>query len=267
MEFTGNYNGFRFQNALMKAATGMEEDLWQLVAENNREVIAVDVVVTDTTPAGKTTYKEAMVGGTITYTFTAMTEGFMCVELDFPKRNDVAIWKNGETLYTETTSLQQMMAVGDVTVGDVVEIWITCKNSNETGTVDVSAAILNMDRLAKAHQILGASTLELTRFGNTRVEGTIRCDRDGLLYTSIPQNGNWTVTVDGEEAEVVLTGDVMMGVMLTEGEHEVLFRYRNKAFAWGWKISLLSGAIFGYLVYLELKKRPQTGKYTKKEKL
>ena len=64
---------------------------------------------------------------------------------------------------------------------------------------------------------------------------------------------------------MVLTGDVMVGVMLTEGEHEVEFRYRNKAFAWGWKISLLCAVAFGALVYLEKKKQPHSGKY-KKEK-
>ena len=266
VEFSGNHNGFRFQNVLMKAATGMEEDLWRIVTEEEREVIAVDVVVTDTTPAGKTTYTDGTKGATITYTYTAMNDGFMCVELDFPKRNDVAIWKNGEMLYTESMSLKQMLAVGDVAYGDVVEVRATCKNANESGTIDISAAVLNMDRLAKAHQILNASTLELTKFGTTRVAGTIACDRDGLLYTSIPQNGNWTVKVDGEEAEAVLTGDVMMGVALTEGEHEVEFRYRNKAFALGWKISLLCVAAFGALVYLDKKKQPPVGKYKKKEK-
>ena len=266
VEFSGNYNGFRFQNALMKAATGLEEDLWRIVTEAEREVIAVDVVVTETTPAGKTTYTEGLKGSTITYTYTVASDGFMCVELDFPKRNDVAIWKNGESVYTEAMSLKQMMAVGDVVAGDVVEIRATCKNANESSTIDISAAILDMERLAKAHQILNASTLELTEFENTRVEGTINCDRNGLLYTSIPQNGNWTVKVDGEDAEVVLTGDVMVGVMLTEGEHEVEFRYRNKAFSWGWKISLLCVAIFGALVYLEMKKQPPVGKYKKKEK-
>ena len=264
VEFSGNYNGFRFQNALMKAATGLEEDLWRIVTEAEREVIAVDVVVTETTPAGKTTYTEGLKGSTITYTYTVASDGFMCVELDFPKRNDVAIWKNGESVYTENMSLKQMMAVGDVVAGDVVEIRATCKNANESSTIDISAAILDMERLAKAHQILNASTLELTEFGNTRVEGTINCDRNGLLYTSIPQNGNWTVKVDGEDAEVVLTGDVMVGVMLTKGEHEVEFRYRNKAFSWGWKISLLCAVAFGALIYLDRKNHPQGGKYKKK---
>ena len=129
--------------------------------------------------------------------------------------------------------------------------------------VDITGAVLNMDRFEAAYQVLSASMLELTEFETTYVAGSIDCDRDGLLYTSIPQNGNWSVKVDGKAAETVLTGDVMVGVLLSEGEHEVEFIYHNKAFAWGWKISLLCAAIFGALVYLDRKKNPHGGKYKK----
>ena len=47
-------------------------------------------------------------------------------------------------------------------------------------------------------------------------EGTIDCDRDGLLYTSVPQNGNWSVKVDGKPAEIKLVGDCMVAVNLTQ---------------------------------------------------
>ena len=101
--------------------------------------------------------------------------------------------------------------------------------------------------------MLRASTLELTQFSNTRVEGTILCNRDGLLYASIPQNGNWSVLVDGEEAEIRLVGDCMIGVELTEGEHTVTYVYHNAAFALGWKISLFCAAILAAL-YLKIYK-------------
>ena len=87
--------------------------------------------------------------------------------------------------------------------------------------------------------ILNASTLDLTHFSNTRIEGTVSCNRDGLLYTSIPQDGNWTVTVDGQEVEAVAVGDAMVAVPLTQGDHTLIFRYENSAFSLGWKISLI----------------------------
>ena len=93
------------------------------------------------------------------------------------------------------------------------------------------------------------ATLTLTTIENTLVEGVIRCDRDGLLYTSIPQNGNWSATVDGAPAEIALVGDAMVGVYLTEGLHEVRFSYHNAAFSLGWKISLVCVGVFLLLVH------------------
>ena len=129
--------------------------------------------------------------------------------------------------------------------------------------------------------------MQITNFKDTKVEGTINCDRDGLLYTSIPQNGNWTVTVDGKEADVVLVGDAMIGVKLTKGTHELRFVYKNKAFTMGLLIVLACFAVFMTIVgivyypqyqpklvklkaWIEEKKNPQAkksaGKNQKKNK-
>jgi uncharacterized membrane protein YfhO len=71
------------------------------------------------------------------------------------------------------------------------------------------------------------------------------------MYTSIPQNGeNWSVTVDGREAEISLVGNAMIGVQLTKGNHEIVFTYRNPSFELGWKVSLVCLLIFGGLAVL-----------------
>jgi len=106
-----------------------------------------------------------------------------------------------------------------------------------------------MDVFWKGYEILNASTLQLTTFESSYVKGIIDCSRNGLLYASIPQNGNWKVTVDGKHAETELVGDCMIGIPLTQGQHVVEYTYRNGAFALGWKISLLCTAIFGLLAY------------------
>ena len=265
-QFSADYDGFRFQNDLMSAATGMDGELWQVLGGGDLEISAEDVDITDTTPGGYCTYENGMNGATITYTYTVPADGFMCVNLDFPKRNNVSLWKNGEKIYSETMTLPQMMAVGDVCAGDQVQIKATCKSANEKGSLTIGAAVLDMERFAQSYGVLSASTLELTEFTTTEVSGTIDCNRDGLLYTSIPQNGNWFATVDGEPAETVAVGDAMVGVLLTEGYHEVTFEYRNEAFSWGWKISLGCALLFAVLLYTDSQKHKAVGKYEKKEK-
>jgi uncharacterized membrane protein YfhO len=175
---------------------------------------------------------------------------------------------NGVELYKETISLPQMIAVGDLKTGDILDIRIACKDG-ENSNMTVQAAVLNNDLFRQGYEILNSSVLELIEFRNTAVEGIINCDRDGLLYTSIPQNGNWIVQVDGKPAQMVLVGDVMAGVMLTEGSHTVRFSYRNAAFSLGWKVTIVSAAIFLGLIWTVYKpelpgRKKRTGKFENK---
>ena len=142
----------------------------------------------------------------------------------------------------------QFIAICDVVPGDTVTVRIRGKNET-SGTTTLLAAVLQEDVFREGYEKLSRSTYTVTSFENTRVEGTIDCDRAGLMYTSIPQDGNWSVTVDGEPAEITLIGNAMIGVKLTQGSHEVVFDYHNKAFSLGWKVSLVFLAVFALLVW------------------
>ena len=246
-------NDFYFQNELFASAAGIDQRVWHPMEADTLEVTGSDVHVNDMYGNGYITYSGAITNSSISYVYTADREGFFCVQLDCPKRNDVTILVNDFVVMEESLSLEQMLAVGDVVPGDRVELRFDC-DDGETGSMTIGAAILDNEVYREGWEILSASTLELTKFTNTRVMGEISCDRDGLLYTSIPQNGSWSVKVDGEPAEIVLVGGVMAAVELTEGDHAVDFVYRNPAFALGWKISLLSFVIFGAIVYFTRKK-------------
>ena len=262
VDFSTANGMFNFQNRLFSAATGSDGDVWRVIGGSHLTITGTDVTITDSNTNGYCAYKDGLNGSYVTYTYAVDQEGFMVVNLNLPKRNQVTIIRNGETLYTESMSLPQMLAVGDVHIGDVVEIRMACKEG-ETGTMTLTNGILYTGRFWAGYEVLKASTLELTKFENTLVEGTINCNRDGLLYTSIPQNGNWSVEVDGEEAEIVLLGDCMIGVELSEGQHTVTFTYRNRAFELGAKVSLLSFLIFGCVTWLVYKPGFKKGKYAK----
>ena len=119
----------------------------------------------------------------------------------------------------------------------MIEVHLVC-NAGEKGTITLYTATLDESLFRKGYDVLNASTLQLNHFGSTKVEGTISCNRTGVLYTSIPQDGNWFATVDGKPVQTVLIGGAMTGILLSEGEHTVCFTYQNSAFSLGWKISL-----------------------------
>ena len=61
-------------------------------------------------------------------------------------------------------------------------------------------------------------------------------------------DGNWVAYVDGVRTPIKLVGNAMVAVELTEGIHEVEFRYENKAFTYGSIISIGCGVVFGGIV-------------------
>ena len=61
--------------------------------------------------------------------------------------------------------------------------------------------------------------------------------------------------MDGQEAEIILVGDVMTAVELTEGSHEIQITYRNAAFDLGWKISAICLLLFGLTAPIFYSKR------------
>ena len=263
-EFSSEVTGNRFyiQNDLFKLATGLDEGVWTFLDSNALKITSDGITIGTQATSGYSTYTGGTGTGTLRYTYTVDREGFMCLDMMMSARNKYYVFKNGTQLYSESISLPQMIAVCDVVPGDEIEIAVTCK-ANESGTVYIRNAILDDEVFRKGYNILNASTLNLTDFSNTRVEGTIKCNRDGLLYTSIPYDGNWVALVDGEEAEIVLIGDAMMGLKLPEGTHNITFRYRNKAFNLGLTVSLLCAAAFVGLVILSKTYGRRKGKYEK----
>jgi len=263
-DFTSLGNAFHFQNDLFTAATGIAEDVWTpapvIINEANTPMNSKNE------NAGYCYYTTTDSSSTLYYTYEIQDAGFMCLDMTMSARNSFSIWKNGEFLYSESIALPQTFSVSQVQPGDIVEVQVKCK-AKETGSVTIRGAILNDDVFRRGYEILSASTLNITSLSDTKIEGTINCDRDGLLYTSIPQNGNWTVTVDGKEADISLVGDVMVGVELTEGAHTVCFTYKNNAFSTGLAISILCLLIFCG-IYLMKRFYPQIqyrGKYEKLE--
>lgn len=249
LSFDSSGNAFLFQNDLFSSTTGLNGDVWHVVSGENTTITGNGVQIHESNDSGYCRYSDSTAGSDVTYSFQADRDGFLCIHLNLPKRNTFYVSVNGVELYQESISLPQMLAVQDVKTGDTIDVRIVCKEGEES-TMTVSAAILNHDRFWEGYDILNACTWNLTEFKSTSVSGTVSCNRDGLLYTSIPQNGNWTATVDGSPAEIRLVGDCMCAVELTEGSHAVSFHYHNAALSLGWKISLGCALVFLLVVLI-----------------
>ena len=213
VDFASHRNPFDVQNELMRNAT----------TYSNLHMTAENAQITSKLAYGYCSYAADPVNyGTVTYSYTADTQGLMCINLVLQNRNSFSVKLNGQLLYNETYSISQMLAVSNVVPGDVVEVIMNTK-PGEAGFIEITSAILDDALYRQCYEKLSASTLELTKFTNTAVEGTIHCDHSGLLYTSIPQDGNWIAYIDGKPAQIVAVADAMCALQLSEGQHTIAF--------------------------------------------
>ena len=107
---------------------------------------------------------------------------------------------------------------------------------------------LNSELFEQGYNFWASQPLNLTTFTNTKVCGTVTALNDGLLYTSIPADKNWSAYVDGKKSKIVLIDKAMSAVRLKKGFHEIEFKYYNKSFLIGIIISMVSLIVFVALV-------------------
>lgn len=115
---------------------------------------------------------------------------------------------------------------------------------NPVGTIPETAAALKQ---------LQAGGMEVRSFSSTRLEGTIFCQSDCLLMTTIPNDGGWQVKVDGEAAGIVELLGYLCGVRLEPGEHTLSMEYHAPGYRAGLAITLGSLTVLWFLKRRQVK--------------
>ncbi|MFR3310501.1 MAG: YfhO family protein [Christensenellales bacterium] len=105
---------------------------------------------------------------------------------------------------------------------------------------------------------LAENNAAITRFSDTRVEGTVTVPESGMVFTSIPQDSGWSVTVDGAEVETETVLGSLIAFRAAPGEHTVSMRYMPSCLVYGGIISLAGIVTFVAAVILL---RPESASY------
>ena len=262
-----NGSSFDFQNSLFSAATGLDEKVWTKIDAKTWTYSGTDnVTIIPKSSPGKVFAKSTnLEEGTLSCTYIAEYTGVLTLHIDsFSDDNSYSVCRNDKLLFTDhLNETQQTITIGSVETGDLIRVDIPCPAQNEENTkstlVRITGAILDEQIFRQGYEILSGSVLTLTDFSNTYVCGTIS-GNGGLMYTSIPQDGNWTAYVDGKEVEPVLLGNCMIALHLEAGSHTVEFQYRNNSFVLGCIISTLAACVFIFVLFLKkrYKEKPAT---------
>ncbi|MCC8014945.1 MAG: YfhO family protein [Eubacterium sp.] len=164
----------------------------------------------------------------------------------------------------ELSTGRSLFDVGKVNAGDTLNISFELTNRGEfektyrtSGDIKIFVAAYNDDVFKAAFEELGQNPMDVpVPEDDTVIEGTVTAAEDGVLFTSIPYDKGWSLTVDGEKSEYIPIGDGgLIGVELTEGTHEIYFKYTPRGFFPGLGVSIVSIVIFAVICVKSSKKK------------
>ncbi len=108
---------------------------------------------------------------------------------------------------------------------------------------------LDGDVFKEAMADLAKNQLDVTVFEDTRVCGNITISPEKpILYTTIPYDEGWILTVDGQKVTTQKTFNSLLSAELTPGEHEITLVYRPACVTVGGIVSVASVFVFALYV-------------------
>ncbi len=216
----------------------------------------------------------------ITYTIDVNKTGrtFLYIDAGNAKKGEYSITApDGEKNTPPSRELstgRSLIDVGYVDEGSKITINLELTKKGEyektyrkNGTIKVFAANFGEETFEKAYEQLSKTPMVISEYGDDFINAEVDTDKDGFLFTSIPYDEGWTVTVDGAEAEkVAFAGNGLLGLYMTAGNHHISFSYYPVGFNAGILTTVVSVALlFVYGRFDSRERKKQADREAQKE--
>lgn len=178
---------------------------------------------------------------------------YMCLPKKYALSKGIKLVLNDKEIPYKYSRIEaKVLYLGEYKDGDVLEVYLNTEDSMKNSTFYT----LDLNKFENIINRVKEEGLNVSKFSDTYVEGTVNCKKDGYLFTTIPYEKNgWRAFVDGKEVEIIKAYDVFNSVKLSEGTHTVVFKYCTPYLGLGVGISL--GTLLGVISYLYIKRRKE----------
>ena len=115
-------------------------------------------------------------------------------------------------------------------------------------------ALEDTNSLQQINESLRTNQLNVTGYDDAGFTGQITLDKNQVLLTSVPYDKGWHVYEDGKEIPINKYLNAFMGVQLSEGTHNLEFRYVPQGFVIGITISVITCVLFIIYIFVSFRK-------------
>lgn len=140
---------------------------------------------------------------------------------------------------TQNTSQNCILDLGYYNENETITVNVPFESNN--GTLKFNAYTIDEKIFEKGYSVLSDTQMLVEKFDDTHIKGRITAKKDCLLYTSIPYDKGWSVTVDGEELnedEIICFGGGLIAAKIEKGNHDIEFNFTPSGFKAGLMISV-----------------------------
>ncbi len=124
----------------------------------------------------------------------------------------------------------------------------------------------NPEAMMSVYNKMNQNPITLSSWTDTGIKGTITADANGVMYTSIPYDKGWTVTVDGVKVTPRSLFDTFIGVDLTAGTHKITMSYEPEGLRTGAWITGTAVAVLGMTGLIGYRKNKKGANRLKRRK-
>lgn len=166
----------------------------------------------------------------------------------------------GGNMITVDFSEPYIVDCGEIEAGESVYITLGLDEGKTSSSVTAYAKSLNEDNFKSGYDKIkssGTLTLDDKKFVDSDFSGTVKVAENGMIFTSIPYDESWNITIDGEKVpaeNIVKIGNALTGIYTSAGEHTIEFKYTPKGLLTGCIISVAGLIILILLIILKKKK-------------
>lgn len=210
------------QNALSFAMTGGASFFTPVYPELIAASDTCDVSVSNR----KITYTPRQTGNaSLMVSFLAEQQGDYYVNCRGNGINKLHIYVNGEEIGYDRYQIQ-IFHLGELEAGDYVSIEYCYKNVKMSqSSASLYMAVFDEQAYRSVYEKLRENMLRIEAFDDGYVRGRVNVPEGQTLFTSIPYDEGWRLTVDNHEAEYYKVCGAFIGIDLDAGEHLVELRY------------------------------------------
>ena len=238
-------------NKLFTQMTGEEAPLYRILEPTSMEALGTAEI-----KSRNSSYFSG--GGTATdekncveITYRMPYDCYLCFYSKGSNNKDVVFYLNGERQYTFNDKYGCNRVMGSFSAGDEVSLRYQ-QSSGTSYSATFGAASFDTALFDEALAKLAKHTMITTLVTDTRIEGAVRMEEPGLVYTSIPYDNGWKLKLDGRSTGITTVGDAMIAFHLEPGIHTVELEYEAPGYSLGMQISLICAVVFLFFVFLAL---------------